>query len=242
MRLARNVERPNRGCQATAQTPLANCSTVYTPAMPGSSIIPRSAVIVSAALLLLFLLIAAAGNVPWALTFMRSRTTLSKVSTVRKDPNEMPDQWPIKTPHVVAWPRPASWTEGYVFGCRIYDVRSEPPMSDRNGFTLSLQHLGWPLPVIEVKQMWWDWNDPTLNGPGAPESDPAPSLITSGLILNPLFIGGGAWAVLVMPWLIGIIVMRARRWRANRCLECGYPVGTSPSCTECGHIVRPRPA
>jgi hypothetical protein len=79
-----------------------------------------------------------------------------------------------------------------------------------------------------------DWNDPGLRGP---ESDPAPSLKLQGLVLNPLIVGGAAWMVLVLPWFLGIIITRWSRRRRNRCMACGYPIGTSSVCTECGSQV-----
>ncbi len=50
---------------------------------------------------------------------------------------------------------------------------------------MTVQRYGWPLSVLERKMMWWDWSDPTLNGP---ESSPSPALLLPGLILNPLIV------------------------------------------------------
>jgi hypothetical protein len=70
---------------------------------------------------------------------------------------------------------------------------------------MQAQHLGWPLPVIELKQMWWNWNDPTLNGP---EPDPAPTLMPAGLLINPLLLGGGVWLVTVLPAAVFVLARR----------------------------------
>lgn len=182
-------------------------------------------------LLLLFVLIAAAINVPWALSFKRSQTTINKVPMARLDLGAVPDEWPAKTPHAERWPKPEHWTEGGVFGCRVYDVRTPGTEPGRNGFSMSLQRMGWPLAVIEEKQMWWDWDNPKLAGP---ESDPAPSLMLGGLFFNPLILGGGAWCILILPWFLGAITIRTQRKRKHRCMACGYPVGASAVCTECG--------
>lgn len=185
-------------------------------------------------LLVLMVLMAAAINVPWALQFMHSRTTITQVPTARVQGGVTDRPWPAATPHADPWPSPDHWTEGGVFGCRYYDVRS-----NEQNFAMVVQHLGWPLPVIEVKQMWWDWNDPALAGP---ESDAAPSLMIGGLLLNPLILGGGAWLIFIMPWIAAIIATRAYRKRRNRCLDCGYPNRSgSERCTECGGVLSSHP-
>jgi hypothetical protein len=56
-------------------------------------------------------------------------------------------------------------------------------------------------------------------------------------LLNPLIVGGAAWVVLVVPWFLGIIITRWSRRRRGRCMACGYPIGTSSVCTECGSQV-----
>lgn len=178
-------------------------------------------------LLVLMLLITAAMNVPWALTFMQSRTSVVRVPRASVQGAEANRAWPSTPPHDEGWPTPDYWSEGRIFGCRVYDVRA-----GHGPFHMAVQHLGWPLPVIEQKQMWWDWNDASLTGP---EPDPAPSLLLRGLVLNPVILGGGAWFVLVLPWAGAIIGTRLFRRRQNRCLDCGYPAKSgSANCTECG--------
>ena len=150
-------------------------------------------------LLLLFVLIAAVVNVPWALTRMRSRTTRPQVQyTLDLEGADAPKSWPAATPHHVPWPAPDAWHEGGLFGCRLIqaDAWISEPSGGQIDFQMEVEHLGWPYPVIEVKQMWWDWNNPKLAGP---ETDPAPSLKLQGLILNPLIVGGAAWGALVLP-------------------------------------------
>ncbi len=180
-------------------------------------------------------LVAAIINVPWALTFMRSRDTVRQVPSAEF--LQLPPEWPVSTPHVKPWPAPESWSEGRVFGCRVFDVRTKQTEVGRNAFAMEAQLLGWPLPVIEDKQMWWDWDDPALKGP---ESDPAPTLRLQGLLLNPLILGGGVWAVIVLPWLIAIVATRRWRYQKRRCMDCGYPIGVNVVCTECGRAVRRR--
>jgi hypothetical protein len=90
-----------------------------------------------------------------------------------------------------------------MFGVRVYNVvsRAETP----NGVYMQAQHLGWPLPVIELKQKWWNWNDSALNGP---EPDPAPTLMPAGLLIIPLLLGGGVWLVTVLPAAVFVLARR----------------------------------
>jgi hypothetical protein len=195
--------------------------------MPHQPILPYRSRVVAAITLVLMLLIAAAVNVPWAVTFMQSRESVRNVPMATVSGEEARRDWPSRPPHEGGWPRPEYWSEGSIFGCRVYDVRAaEGP------FNMSVHHLGWPLPVIEQKQMLWDWNNPALAGP---ESDPSPSLVLRGLVLNPIMLGGGAWVVLVLPYVGAVIATRRYRRRRGRCLDCGYPAKSgSESCTECG--------
>ena len=124
-------------------------------------IISRHEAGIAAKLLGVFVLIAAVVNVPWALTFMRSRLSIGTVPLVSMDAAQMPREWPSATPHQTPWPAPNYWWEGRVFGCRRFDVRAvDYAHLDRNSFTMDVQQIGWPFPVIEQKQMWWDFDDP----------------------------------------------------------------------------------
>ena len=58
--------------------------------------------------------------------------------------------------------------------------------------------------------------------------------------LRPLLSGTAANTAVysVLLWLVFLAFIRMkRRWRTQRgrCIACGYPLGTSPVCTECGH-------
>jgi hypothetical protein len=209
--------------------------------MLSTSILPRRAARAGARLLVLFVLVAAVINVPWAVTFMRWSETPSLVPTTRMDRPNAPKEWPSSTPHAAPWPPPDEWEEGGAFGFRTFNVFGGLDLSKTNPsrFQMEVHLFGWPLPVIEKKQMWWDWNDPTLAGP---ESDPAPFLRFGGLLLNPLLLGGAAWMIFVFPWLAAVITIRRWRHRRNRCMACGYPIGASAWCTECGNLIRPMPS
>lgn len=181
--------------------------------------------------LIALIAIAAAINVPWAVALIRSSDEVARINTEDRSGPEMPLQWPAATPHTHPWPSPNAWDDGHDFGCRVFNVFGPGSTEGKNGFQMELQQAGWPLPVIELKQMWWDWDDPKLGGP---ENDPAPSLVPAGLLLNPLILGGAAWIILILPWLAFAAIRRWLRRNYDRCMSCGYPIGTSLLCTECG--------
>jgi hypothetical protein len=185
-----------------------------------------------AILLIVLIAVAAVVNVPWAVTMIRSRVEAPNLpAIVQLSTGAQMLEWPSRTPHAKPWLPPEYWYEFGAFGCRLIDARSLRPNPNVNGYSMQVQWVGWPLPVIEIKQMWWNWDDPALQGP---EPDPRPSLMLGGLLLNPLLLGGGAWLALILPWLIFTVIRRTSRWRNARCIACGYPVGTSDTCTECG--------
>jgi hypothetical protein len=57
-----------------------------------------------------------------------------------------------------------------------------------------------------------------------------------GLFLNSAFYGTLLWLVWLTPRSMRGVLRRHRR----QCPGCGYPVGASPTCTECGRAVVPR--
>jgi len=169
---------------------------------------------------------------------VHSDSSINQVPTAQLQAGTTPAKWPAATPHSKPWPPPENWSQGSAFGCSVFDVRTNSKETGKNGFSMVVQQTGWPLPVIEQKQMWWDWNDPTLSGP---KNDPAPTLMLRGLVLNPIILGGGAWVVLVLPWILAIAATRRWRHRRGRCVHCGYPVGVNAVCTECGTVLAPLP-
>jgi hypothetical protein len=185
---------------------------------------------------LLLVLLAAAVNVPLAVSRWHPPRALWPAPQVNLGGRAMNRAWPASTPHAGPWPAPGTWQKYSAFGVRHYDVRASSHEQGRNGFAMRLDQYGWPLPVIEDKEMWWDWNDPALSGP---RPDPAPRLLLTGLLVNPLLSGSLAFAVFVLPIALAILIRRAWRRHGRQCLRCGYPIGTSPVCTECGAPVAP---
>lgn len=180
----------------------------------------------------MILLFLAAVDVPYAVTKIRSRTGPVAVLMVdARDGEAAARGWVARTPHADPWPEPETWQMHGRFGQREYDIRWQNPDPNTNGYSLRLQRLGWPLPVIEIKQMWWDWNDPALQGP---ESDPAPRLMARGVVGNPLIVGVPLWLVFVVLPLGARLHERRKRASRNDCVWCGYEAGGLAVCPECG--------
>jgi hypothetical protein len=191
--------------------------------------------------LVLMLLLMAAVNVPFAVTRIHARMTPPPTHAVFFQGVAAGGQgWPARFPPEHVWPAPESLTVRRTFGVRIYDARTAPPASGGNGFSMSVQHLGWPLPVIEIKEMWWDWNDPALGDPanGGPEPDPRPRLMPLGFAFNPVLVGVPLWLVLLVAPVAIVRMHRrrlARRWtRRGACPRCGYAEVGQGVCPECG--------
>ena len=58
-----------------------------------------------------------------------------------------------------------------------------------------------------------------------------------GFVGNTVFWAFTLWLAVMIPrWLRGLIWLLR-----SRCAHCGYPVGTSPVCTECGRRISRSP-
>ena len=51
-----------------------------------------------------------------------------------------------------------------------------------------------------------------------------------GFVLNTALYGSAAWLLICGPF----VLRRSRRRRHGKCVACGYPIGMSEVCTECG--------
>lgn len=182
--------------------------------------------------LVVLVLLAGVVNVPFAVTKIRSRTTAQPMErTHHNGPEAATRGWPVSTPHQRVWVEPQSWSRWSAFGYEEFHVSSPSPEPGVNGFSMQVQRLGWPLAVVEIRQMWWDWNDPALDGP---ESDPRPLLVPTGLVFNPLMVGGALWLVLCVLPLAARVMRRGVRGRRGRCVWCGFEVEGLEVCPECG--------
>lgn len=184
-------------------------------------------------LLVLFILLAAAINFPLATTMLRSRLDDDGRTIINViGPGAASFEWPFNAPHEQAWPEPTQYSAFGAFGYRKFIVFSsnDPEAS----FQMECERIGWPLPVYERVRMWWPWDDPNWKTTAQP--DPAMSIHWSGTLLNPIILGGGAWLLLVGPFVAFSAVRKAMRTRAGRCPRCGYNLrgAFDDGCSECG--------
>lgn len=158
------------------------------------------------------ILLAAAINAPFAVTRLvhERRPAMSPGSMRTAD--DVPKHWPTSTPHKEPWPAPDSWTEWRSFGKRHVRARRANPVEGKNGFSMEAYIYGWPLPVLEHKRLWWDWDDPALNGP---KHQKPTHLRYLGLILNPIIIGGGSYLLILSPFVAFVIGRRFERLRLD---------------------------
>jgi hypothetical protein len=56
------------------------------------------------------------------------------------------------------------------------------------------------------------------------------TVLPVGFVVDSVVFGALLYPVMLVP---GVIVRRFRR-RRGLCGKCGYPIGVSPVCTECG--------
>lgn len=122
------------------------------------------------------------------------------------------------------------------------DVRTADPALKETLFNMRVRWSGWPLPVLEQKKLWWDWDDPNLTGSVLTDHDPPIRLMPVGFILNPIIVGGSIWLLAVAIFFLTVIRRRAKRSRRGLCLKCGYdlagllsePESNALTCPECG--------
>jgi hypothetical protein len=107
---------------------------------------------------------------------------------------------------------------------------------------------GWPFRSVRMTVYLGAWAD-------GRESDP-PEMVGASTVPLSLFPDGpqlwplrpawpaflantGVFGLLVFSVIFGRCTLRSfLRLRQGRCLKCGYPIGTSPRCTECGTSVK----
>jgi len=198
--------------------------------VPAPPLIKRRERTIALAVFLTLLLIFTAANAPFAVSRIHSRTAPRAPRVLLLHDDTVGDRnWPASTPHDEPWPSPDYISLEREFGYSHYHVRGESP--DSRGFSMELERMGWPFAVLEEKRMWWDWDDPALDGP---EPDPRMYVKPLGLILNPIILAGIPILVLFGPPALAVVVMRARRRRRGRCVYCAYPLDGVTICPECG--------
>jgi hypothetical protein len=110
--------------------------------------------------------------------------------------------WPSSTPRQKPLSTPSQISIGKRFGVWQYHAYGAQPENENdNEFFMRVEQAGWPWPVLERKDMAWEWSDPTMSGV---ESSPAPSVLYGGLLMNSIVLGGGAWLVFAVLGLCAI--------------------------------------
>ena len=176
-------------------------------------------------------------NLIGAVVLIRPDNVPLKSPTTRKllGPEAASFGWRSWTP--VQWPDPTDIDIESTFGRSRCTMRVDRT-AGTNGFQMSFESFGWPMPVIVLTQRWWDWNDPTLVPAGKVSQELSGKF--TDLRWDGLFIP--AVAASVVAWVpTGGLWLFVRRLRKNHrcCVECGYPAGTSAVCTECGTVAEP---
>lgn len=129
-----------------------------------------------------------------------------------------------------------TWTEWHRFGMRGVDARHVE--GEQSVFSMEVLSSGWPLDTHYKQQVWWPYQDPAFAHTGPNDVPCGP--IVSGMIGNSLIFSLAAWLVLFAgPYTVRSYIVAARRAR-RQCPKCGYPIGTSTVCSECGGPVTPR--
>jgi hypothetical protein len=112
------------------------------------------------------------------------------------------------------WPALTLWCE-YSYGSPDYSWRSRPELG---GVTA-------PFPSLKP----WTASDRFHRAlPLRP--------ISTGFAINTIFYASLIWLLLAAPFAI----RRRIRIKQGRCDACGYPIGASDNCTECGSVVKRR--
>jgi hypothetical protein len=125
------------------------------------------------------------------------------------------------------------------------EVDSPGNSKSTHSFGIGQFKFGWPCRATELIHLQ-DSTKPSDEGNiiigGLPVTNQIPDLgasVVGAIPLRPLW-GGFAvntflYALVLMCVLaIPIAAIRIRRWRRGRCPSCGYPLGVSDRCTECG--------
>jgi hypothetical protein len=143
--------------------------------------------------------------------------------------------WPSWTP--VPWPAPTSADLAWTPGRTTMNIFAERPIEQasprRNNFQMQVERYGWPMPLVQHSQRWWDWDDASLVPAGKDRRALAGrylEVLWVGMLVPPIVLASVVVGAFAVP---GVLVRRFRR-RRSRCESCGYPIGASAVCTECG--------
>jgi hypothetical protein len=143
-------------------------------------------------------------------------------------------------------PTPPIWPEFTVTGRGVTIVGRYPaiggPYDERAAIVVHLS-AGWPMRSMSAETAYnGQWTDPSPRLQLFDKPGPLGNLIGREMPLTPawpdfavntLFYAAMCGFVIV-PGLVRAAVRRHR----HQCAACGYPIGTSPVCTECGRPVK----
>lgn len=160
----------------------------------------------------------------------------------------LPSNWPEEAPE--SWPdRPE-----YVFIDSGFGIQSQTLNAGERqiSYRMYLYQTGWPLPSMrwsvqgsgfwnrplnaaEMASTGLDMGDTFFPNDQSAEKRRLPLIpIWLGFIVNSLLYSALFWFIFAGPFSIH----RLRRRLRHQCMRCGYPIGTSDVCTECGRAVR----
>ena len=113
---------------------------------------------------------------------------------------------------------------------------------------VALEHTcGWPLRSFRVRELFVTsppayevWGSLPYSGSLAPIRGPYPGLpirpLCLGFAINTIFDAAILWLLIPGPF----VLRRSVRVKRGRCVKCGYPMGESDVCSECGNALRGR--
>lgn len=118
--------------------------------------------------------------------------------------------------------------------------------ASRRSFMMWSIECGWPFPCVGGER-WYEHRgfNPTpmqysnirLGVLRLPSR-----VLWPGLLANAMVYAAVGVPLLVLVRAVPRALVRGMRRRSGRCAECGYPIGVSPVCTECGAAVLQSPA
>lgn len=188
------------------------------------------------------------GHFSWLMQATRSQQRGPKVLW----PQSPSPDWP---------PFPAQLEQSEIWACRLDTFafaevtdRVVPPGAPVEIRIYEQKVLNWGLPFRSMKMTWQQAEVPMPGSNGYRQVLPEQTTFTTGLLLpermwrgpiptllplepvwpafalNTLLYGALAGALLFGPR----VLRRGLRRRRSQCERCGYPIGTSLTCTECG--------
>jgi hypothetical protein len=132
------------------------------------------------------------------------------------------------------WPPVAAWSDSAVFAFRQRRASAEDS-SGTNSHVQVSQEYGWPVAVLSRTRRWWPNMPP--GAAGNPAHDSGLQFRWTGIVVNPLLAAAALWLTFFAPFLLWQSWRAGARRRRGQCVACGYQVGTSGVCTECGVVV-----